>query len=70
MREKLTEKQLEIEKFTKDVIGIVNQYKKGKQNYHIKNEYISVDSENIIIDNEYLDYLFGQEEEDANQNKT
>jgi hypothetical protein len=35
MREKLTEKQLEIEKFTKDVLGIVNQYKKGKQNYHI-----------------------------------
>jgi hypothetical protein len=64
MREKLTEKQLEIEKFTKDVLGIVNQYKKGKQNYHIKNEYISVDNENIIIDNEYLDYLFEQEEED------
>ena len=61
----LTDKQLEIEKFTKDVLGIVNQYKKGKQSYHIKNEYISVDSENIIIDNEYLDYLFGKEKENA-----
>jgi|LauGreDrversion4_2_1035121.scaffolds.fasta_scaffold391005_3 hypothetical protein len=60
----LTDKQLEIEKFTKDVLGIVNQYKKGKQSYHIKNEYISVDGENIIIDNEYLDYLFVEEEED------
>ena len=64
MREKLTKRQLEIEKFTKDVLGIVNQYKKGKQSYHFKNEYISVDSENIIIDNEYLDYLFVEEEED------
>jgi len=64
VREKLTKRQLEIEKFTKDVLGIVNQYKKGKQSYHFKNEYISVDSENIIIDNEYLDYLFVEEEED------
>ena len=63
MRKKLTKRQLEIEKFTKDVRKIVNQYMKGKQSYHIKNEYISVDSENIIIDNEYLDYLFAEEEE-------
>jgi hypothetical protein len=65
VREKLTKRQLEIEKFTKDVLGIVNQYKKGKQNYHIKNKYISVDSENIIIDNEYLDYLFGKEKDNV-----
>lgn len=64
MKGQLTEKQIEIEKFTKDVLNILDQYKKGKQNYHIKNEYISVDGENIIIDNEYLDYLFIQEEED------
>lgn len=64
MKGQLTEKQIEIEKFTKDVLNILDQYKKGKQNYHIKNEYISVDGENIIIDNEYLDYLFEQEEED------
>ena len=64
MKKKLTEKQLEIEKFTKDVLNILDQYKKGKQNYHIKNEYISVDNGNLMIDNEDLDYLFVEEDED------
>lgn len=66
MRKQLTEKQIEIEKFTKDVLQIVKQYNKGKKRYNIKNEYISIDGENIKIDNKYLGYLFGQEEEDAN----
>lgn len=55
----MTEKQLEIEKFTKEILSIAKQYKKDKKNGLNPKEFIE-------IDNEYLDYLFGQEKENAN----
>lgn len=51
----MTDKQLEIDIFTKEVLKIVNQYAEDKKNGLNPKEYIKIDTE-------YLDYLFGEEE--------
>lgn len=55
---KLTDKQLEIEKFTKEMLNVVNQYKQDIENGLTPKEYIA-------IDRKYLDYLFGKEKENV-----
>lgn len=59
MKEKLSTKQMEINKLGKDVLKSLNQYKKDKENGLNPCEYFT-------IDNKLLDHLFGQEKINAN----